>query len=231
MRTGMIILAGGVGVRMGKPIPKQFILLAGKPIIVHVLEKAEQLRDVESVVITCPREYVDETETLLRHRNLGPRFSCIEGGATRQESVYKGLKALAGFDRVVIHEAVRPFVTAEEYRDLIDSEHENALYGAPIPFTVVAGGDVVEETFERSRLVNVQLPQKFDYSKLLEAHERALADGKTDYTEDASMFFDYLGEPVRILKGSERNIKITDPVDLIVGEAIYNEYILGRAQQ
>lgn len=231
MRTGMIILAGGVGVRMGKPIPKQFILLAGKPIIVHVLEKVELLDDVERVVITCPKEYVAEMDQLIAHRNFGSKFGCVEGGVTRQESVYKGLQALEGFDRVIIHEAVRPFVTHEEFRALIDSEHDNAFYGAPIPFTVLSGHDYVEGTFERASLVNVQLPQKFDYARLVEAHKLALADGKTDYTEDASMFYDYLKEPVRILKGTERNIKITDPVDLIVGEAIYNEYILGRAQQ
>jgi len=229
MKTGMVILAGGVGKRMNKPIPKQFLILAGKPIIIHVLEKVEQLADVERVVITCPAEYVEQTQTLLEHRNLSGRFCCIEGGETRQESVYKGMLELGECDAVVIHEAVRPFVTLAEFRTLIDSEFENVIYGTRIPFTVLAGHEYVEDTLERSRLVNVQLPQKFDAKQLMAAHESARAEG-IEFTEDASMLFHYQKSQIRILEGSERNIKITEPTDLIIGEAIYNEYVLGRAQ-
>ena len=218
----MIILAGGVGTRMGQPIPKQFIILAGKPIIVHVLEKVAALPDIDAVVITCPPDYVAKTEELLRHRNLSDRFSCVEGGATRHDSVYRGLIALGDCDRVVIHEAVRPFVTTEDFRVLLDSEHDNAIYGTRIPFTVLAGHDYVEDTLERARLVNVQLPQKFDGPTLREAHELARAEG-LDFTEDASLVFHYGKGAVRILDGSERNIKITEPTDLIIGEAIYAE--------
>lgn len=229
MKTGMIILAGGVGKRMNKPIPKQFLILAGKPIIIHVLEKVEQLSDVERVVITCPAEYVAETQKLLEHRNLAGRFCCIEGGETRQESVYKGMLELGECDSVVIHEAVRPFVTIEEYRILIDSEFENVIYGTRIPFTVLAGHEYVEDTLERSQLVNVQLPQKFNAKKLMDAHESARAEG-LDFTEDASLLFHYQQAQIRILEGSEKNIKITEPTDLIIGEAIYTEYVLGGAQ-
>jgi D-ribitol-5-phosphate cytidylyltransferase len=230
MKTGMIILAGGVGKRMGKPIPKQFIILAGKPIIVHVLEKVEQLSEVERVVITCPAEFVAETQQLLKHRNLSARFCCIEGGETRQDSVYKGMLELGDCESVVIHEAVRPFVTLDEFRTLVDSDHPNAIYGTRIPFTVLAGHDYVEDTLERSELVNVQLPQKFDAKQLKDAHDQAIAEGRTDFTEDASLLYHYLKAPIRILEGSDHNIKITQPADLIIGEAIYNEYISGRAQ-
>ena len=168
MKTGMVILAGGVGKRMGHPTPKQFIILAGKPIISHVLEKVEQLSDVERVVITCPAEYVAETQALLRHRNLSGRFTCIEGGETRQESVYKGILALGECESIIIHEAVRPFAMIAEFRALIDSEHANAFYGTRIPFTVLAGHDYVEDTLERSRLVNVQL--LFRGSSAITAH-------------------------------------------------------------
>jgi len=229
MTTGMIILAGGVGKRMGQPIPKQFIILAGKPIIVHVLEKVERLTTVDRVVITCPAEFVDRTRTLLAHRNLANRFSCIEGGSTRQESVSKGLDELAECDSIIIHEAVRPFVTTEEFQALIDSEYDNAIYGTRIPFTVLTGNEYVEGTIERSTLVNVQLPQKFDAAALRRAHELARQEGR-EFTEDASMVFHYDTGRVRILEGSEKNIKITDPTDLTIGEAIYSEYVLGRTQ-
>jgi len=228
MSTGIIILAGGIGERLGQPIPKQYVLLGGKPIIVHVLDKVEELNDIARVVITCPAGYLEETRALLAHRNLGSRFECIEGGKTRQESVYAGLIALAGIDTVIIHEAVRPFVTVEMFRTLIDSEHENAIFGTPIPFTVLEGGEFVTAILDRERLVNVQLPQKFAVAPLREAHEAAQRDGAT-FTEDASMLFRYNATPIRILPGSDRNIKITNPSDLVIGEAIYDEYVLGKA--
>jgi len=112
----------------------------------------------------------------------------------------------------------------------MDSEFENVIYGTRIPFTVLAGHEYVEDTLERSQLVNVQLPQKFDAKKLMLAHESARAE-RRHFTEDASLLFHYQPEsPIRILEGSERNIKITEPLDMIIGEAIYSEYVLGRAQ-
>ena len=94
MSIGIIVLAGGIGERLGQPIPKQYVLLGGKPIIVHVLDKLEELDGISRVIITCPPAYLDETRTLLAHRNLGSQFECIEGGETRQESVYKGMLEL-----------------------------------------------------------------------------------------------------------------------------------------
>ena len=87
------------------------------------------------------------------------------------------------------------------------------MFGIPIPFTVLKGHDYVEDLLERDELVNVQLPQKFDRAKLVAAHEAARRDG-TSFTEDASLFHRYAGERVRILPGSERNIKITVPTDV-----------------
>ena len=128
--------------------------------------------------------------------------------ASRQESVFLGLGAVADCDSVIIHEAVRPLVTVDEFRALIAAADANAMFGIPIPFTVLKGHDYVEDLLERDELVNVQLPQKFDRAKLVAAHEAARREG-TSFTEDASLFHHYAGERVRILPGSERNIKIT----------------------
>ena len=213
---------------MGASAPKQFALLGGKPVIMHILEKAEKLEEVDALVVTCPKAYLDETAELLANHRLTKEFSCIEGGETRQASVYRGLLALEDHDTVIIHEAVRPFVPLEDFRALIDSEHENVIYGTEIPFTVLRGHTSVEGTLERQDLVNVQLPQKFARAELLAAHEQALADGHLS-TEDASLLFDYSQSHIAILPGSEVNIKITHPVDLIVGEAIYEQYVLGKS--
>jgi 2-C-methyl-D-erythritol 4-phosphate cytidylyltransferase len=222
-----MVLAGGVGERMGQPIPKQFVLLAGKPIIAHVLDRVAGLADITRVIV-CPPDHVEATRELLAHRNLADRFTCIVGGVTRQESVYNGLTHLEGHDSVVIHEAVRPFVSAAEFQALIDHPAENVIYGTSIPFTVLVGHDTVEQTLDRSSLVNVQLPQKFDVARLRAAHEAARADGRT-FTEDASLFHHYGQGEVRILPGSANNIKITQPIDLVLGEAIYHEVVLGGA--
>jgi 2-C-methyl-D-erythritol 4-phosphate cytidylyltransferase len=224
MTFGMVVLAGGIGKRIGRPFPKQFLLLGGKPLLVHVLEKARPIAELEQIVITCPEAHLDETRQLLANHGFDQRFRCIVGGLTRQESVYLGLKALQGIDAVIIHEAVRPLVTVSEFRALIASPDENAMYGIPISFTVLRGHEYVEGLLDRAELVNVQLPQKFDLPKLVAAHEAARAAG-TRFTEDASLFVHHTGERVRILPGSERNVKITVPADFVMAEALYSDFI------
>ncbi len=224
MKIGMIVLAGGIGKRIGRPFPKQFLLLGGKPLIIHVLEKARVIDEIGRVVITCPEAHLEETRKLIANHGFGERFSCIVGGESRQESVYLGLRALDDCESVIIHEAVRPLVTAAEFRELIAAEDANAMFGIPIPFTVLKGYDYVEDLLERDELVNVQLPQKFDRAKLAAAHDAARRDGAV-FTEDASLFHRYADERVRILEGSERNIKITVPTDIVTAEAIYSDSI------
>ena len=87
MKLGMIVLAGGVGKRIGRPFPKQFLLLGGKPLVIHVLEKARVIAEIDRVVITCPEAHLDETRRLLANHGFDARFSCILGGESRQESV------------------------------------------------------------------------------------------------------------------------------------------------
>ena len=224
MKIGMIVLAGGIGKRIGRPFPKQFLLLGGKPLLVHVLEKARVIADIDTVVITCPEAHLEDTRRLIDNHGFDARFRCIVGGGSRQESVFFGLRELADCDSVLIHEAVRPLVTVEEFRALIAAEDANAMFGIPIPFTVLKGHDYVEDLLERDELVNVQLPQKFDRARLTAAHEAARRDDAS-FTEDASLFFRYAGERVRILPGSDRNIKITLPTDIVTAEAIYADAI------
>jgi 2-C-methyl-D-erythritol 4-phosphate cytidylyltransferase len=216
----MIVLAGGIGRRIGRPIPKQFLLLGGKPLIVHVLEKARAITEIERVIITCPEAHLEATREIVENHRLGAKVECVVGGESRQESAYKGLIALGdGFDSVIIHEAVRPLVSVDDFRRLMDAPDENAMFGIPIPFTVIKGHDVIEALLERDELVNVQLPQKFNRAKLLAAHEAARADGR-DFTEDASLYFEYAKEPVRILPGMDYNIKITVPTDTVTAQPL-----------
>lgn len=226
MKLGMVVLAGGIGKRIGRPFPKQFLLLGGKPLLIHVLDKARVIAEIEQVVITCPEPHLEETRRLVANHGFDARFWCILGGDSRQESVRLGLEALVACESVLIHEAVRPLVTVDEFRALIEAEDRNAMFGIPIPFTVLKGHEYVEDLLERDELVNVQLPQKFDRAALVAAHEAARRDG-AHFTEDASLFHRYAGERVRILPGSDRNIKITVPNDIVTAEAIYAD-VIGR---
>lgn len=223
MSIGAVILAGGVGRRMGKSAPKQFLLLGGKPLIIHVAEAIGGIDAIGEIVVTCPAEYVDETTALLRNHGFDRRLRCVAGGASRQESVRKGLEALSSCDTVIIHEAVRPLVSRADFEALIADPSRNAFYGIAIPFTVLRGRGKVEGILDRDELVNVQLPQKFDYAALVRAHDAAAAAGES-YTEDASLFFARGGGEVKILPGSERNLKITHPSDLITAEALYADW-------
>jgi len=221
----VVLLSGGKGRRMMKSVPKQYLLLAGKPIIMHSLERFDRCEQIDEIVIVCEEEFRSSLQLMLEQYNIETPVKYAPAGETRQASVYNGLKAVSG-ERVIIHEAARPFVTSDDIHRLIDEEEDNVMLGYPIAFTVLRGHEHVEGLLDRSELVNVQLPQKFITKTILEAHEKACAEGK-QFTEDASMVHHYGIAPVKIIKGSEYNLKITESVDLLIGEIIYKECIVG----
>ncbi len=221
-----ILLSGGKGTRVKKEIPKQYLLLAGKPIIMHSLERIDQLSEVNEIVIVCEEEYVSKISLMAKQYAIEKKAIFVQAGETRQESVYNGLLA-AENENVLIHEAARPFAVYEDYIRLIETEKSNAILGYPIPFTVLKGGKCVEGILKRSELVNVQLPQKFAKTPLLKAHEKAKKEHRV-FTEDASLLFYYSKADIEIVKGNSYNIKITEPIDLTMGEEIYTEYIARR---
>jgi len=222
-----ILLAGGVGKRMKKSIPKQLLLIGGKPIIIHTLERIDSIKEITQVIVTTPAEYIEQLTSLIERYKLKTHIKVVEGGDSRQSSVKKGLEHVTS-EQVIIHEAVRPFVTRDEFEGLIRAKEKNVTLGIDIPFTVLEGREKLEKILERSNLFNVQLPQKFVVDTLKKAHEMAEKEGK-EFTEDASLLFYYLGEEVSVRKGTEYNIKITTPIDMVVGEIIYKDFILGRS--
>lgn len=227
MSYTFVLLSGGKGSRMQQSIPKQYMLLAGKPLIMHVLDKVDTIGRVDKIVIVCTDEYRSLLDLMLEQYKIHKPVLYAQAGESRQDSVLAGLR-LVETENVIIHEAARPFVTADDYEELIDCPVENAMFGLDIPFTVLKGHEVVEGILVRSELVNVQLPQKFNTKLILEAHEKAAIEGK-NFTEDASLVFCYNPDiPIKIIQGKDYNIKITTRMDMITGETIYDEIFRRR---
>lgn len=222
----MVLLSSGTGTRMGKNIPKQYLNLGGKPIIVHTLERVAKVKEIDEVIICCTEDYKEHISKLIENHCPNLNYKLVLGGVTRQESTKNGLLACKN-NAVMIHEASRPFVTKEEFEKLARNENENVIYAIDIPFTVLRGKEKIEGNLNREELINVQLPQKFNRKKLIDAFEKAYANNRS-FTEDASLFFEYnKDDEVKVLRGTEYNLKLTYPVDLLIGETIYKEYIIG----
>lgn len=224
----VILLAAGKGIRTGSSIPKQYLPLAGKPMIVHSLERFDMLDDISEVVVVCESEYIDKIQEYLRQYSIRKEVMFVEGGSTRQESVMNGLRT-AKNEWVILHEAARPFVTKNEFQALMDCESENVTYTYSIPYTVLKKNacDEISGILNRDELVNIQLPQKFNRELLLDCHIKA-AEERVQFTEDASLMYHYSEKKVACLKGSPYNIKITEHLDLLLGEVVYTEEILRR---
>lgn len=217
-QTECIVLAAGQGRRMGREIPKQFLRLAGKPLLIHALEVFEQITEIPRVWVTNrPGHEAECLELFERYRLKKPRL--VEGGATRQWSVSNALQRVTS-PRVIVHEAVRPFITPEFVRRVLDVEAPAVVPTVPIPFTVSVGERTMTGELDRSRLHNIQLPQLFSTEVLRQAHEHYHETG--DATEDSLMVF-RLGGEVRFVPGLEHNIKITTPLDLALAELIYHD--------
>lgn len=222
MTAGAVIVAGGRGVRMGADVPKQFLPLGGKPILARTLEPFLACAGVGEIVIAAPRAHIAETERIVASLVPAKPVRVVEGGRERQESVRLGIAALAGgADIVIVHDAVRPFITVGIIESCIaEAARSGAVTVArPMKETIkTVEGGMVTGTPDRARYWIVQTPQAFRSGLLIEAHERALADGFSG-TDDC-MLVERLGHPVAVIEGSDTNIKITTPADFAAAGAI-----------
>lgn len=223
----LLFLSGGKGSRMQNSVPKQYMLLAGKPVIMHILERVDMIDSIAEVVVVCAKEYEQSIELMLNQYGVKTPVRFAPAGITRQESVRNGL-AMVRTEDVIVHEAARPFVKVEDFERLIAEECRNATFGLDIPFSVVKGHQYLESLLDRSELVNVQLPQKFETRLLREAHEKAAAEGRV-FTEDAGVVYHYNPNvEIKICPGMDYDIKLTTRIDMVVGEQIYDDIFRRR---
>jgi len=218
MNCVVIIPAAGIGKRFNLPLPKQFTNVDGKPIIIQTVKIFDLVPLVTSIIVAANQEWIDYTHSLITKYDIVKPVHIIKGGKVRQDSVNNALKhkIIKNADIVLVHDAVRPFVSHELVNNVINSAIE---YGAAVPalfpietIKMVNKKGFVVRTLDRSKLCSVQTPQGFRQEIILEAYKYAY-ENRIYSTDDASLI-EKVGYSVKIIQGEETNIKITTQSDL-----------------
>jgi 2-C-methyl-D-erythritol 4-phosphate cytidylyltransferase len=206
-----IITAGGIGKRMGGHLPKQFLLVKEKPILLYTLERFYEADPFSEIFITLPEDWVDYWNELLNKHTCSIPHTIITGGIERYDSIKNALNVSTG-TIISVHDGVRPCVSIETIHNCINSAKEN---GSGVPYLPVKESlrkmqHQTSEAVNRQEYVLVQTPQSFSVSILKKAYELPFHEGITD---DASLV-EEAGFQIHLVKGNEENIKITTPMDL-----------------
>ncbi len=217
-----ILPAGGLGKRVGATIPKQFLPLAGKPLILYSLETFARHPLIENIIIPVAPTWRPKLEALLADLFLQKEIILVSGGKTRQDSVYSGLKALPPKSSIVlVHDVARPFVTPQIIEKVIQAveKHGAAIAAARIQDTVkMVEEGIIKETIPREKLFLAQTPQGAKIDLMLRAFEAAYRD-RFIGTDEASLL-ERIGIPVYVVPAPRTNFKITVPEDLRLAEAL-----------
>jgi 2-C-methyl-D-erythritol 4-phosphate cytidylyltransferase len=221
-----IIAAAGTGSRMASDRPKQFLQLAGTPIIFHTLKPFELCDSIQEVIVVLPAEESAAFLAQAGRHGLRKLTRVVPGGATRADSVKRGLMAIrsATAEIVAVHDGVRPFVTVEEIESTVEAAARDgaAILAAPVTDTIkLVKGESIVKTLDRRNLRQALTPQCFRYELLRRAYDEA--DVNEPSLTDESALVERLGQAVTIVAGSARNIKITTPQDLLIAEALLRE--------
>lgn len=223
IRIAAILPAAGLGTRMGAETPKQFLELDGEPIFIHTLRHIASCPLVTDIIVATRGDVLATLEKRIRSEKFAQSIRVVRGGDSRQESVAEALREVSNDTEIVlVHDAVRPFVTREQIERVIEEARrcQAAILGIPAMDTVkeVKRASLPEDvaliigTIPRERVVLAQTPQAFSTKLLKEAFARAQADGVN--ASDEAGLVERLGHNVHVVLGSERNIKITRPADM-----------------
>jgi 2-C-methyl-D-erythritol 4-phosphate cytidylyltransferase len=219
MQKHIIIVAGGIGSRMGTDTPKQLLLLNGVPVMVHTIRKfVEALGEHIKPVIVSNKDYMLDVHKLMLKFLPDIRFALIQGGATRYESVKNGLDMLSGeAGLVAIHDAVRPLTDVNVIRTCFTEAqiHGSAIAAVKSKDSIRIGSESVSTAIDRNSAWIIQTPQVFDLKMILSAYNKIAY--KPEITDDASVF-EKAGYEVHLVNSTYSNIKITTPEDLFMAE-------------
>jgi len=221
MKQSAVIVAGGMGKRLGKPIPKAFVEIAGKEMFRYSLEIFDSLNCFESIVLVVPSEAVEETNDKVREGSYKTSVVVVAGGVERWNSVENGVIAAGDVELVAIHDAARPFVTKDVVLGLLEQAklHDGIITANPVVDTVREfHGEICGKTIDRSKLIAVGTPQVFNRVTLLECFDISRHQGIIP--TDEAMLLENCGKKVHFLYGDPLNFKVTAPSDMILAEAI-----------
>lgn len=222
MKIAVIIAAAGLGRRMNLHQPKQFLTIAGKPVLWHTLQRFIKTGIFKEIVLVVGRNSFDYTQDAIIRKYKFQQVKLVTGGMERQDSVYQGLLSLPSCDYVAIHDGVRCLVTAQVIKDTIQAAQQYGAATAAVPLQDTikesAARQLVKKTIDRSKLWRIQTPQVFRYEIIMKAYEKAYQTGF--YGTDDAMLVEKLGKKVKLVMGSYDNLKITTPLDLLVAEQI-----------
>ena len=227
MKTVALIIAGGTGARMHQDIPKQFLTVNEKPVIVYTLEAFQNHPEIDSIAVVC----VDGWEQMLlayaKQFNITKLEHVVKGGDNGQGSIRNGVYELEKFfdkdDIVLVHDAIRPMVSAEIISDCImkTKQYGNAITAIPCAEAMLTTDDgvVSEESYSRDKLKRTQTPQGFKIGEICDLHRKALEKGITASVASCTLMIE-MGKKVYFSQGSEKNIKLTTVDDIDIFKAL-----------
>lgn len=221
MKRYVIIVAGGSGTRMQHALPKQFMLLAGKPVLMHTIEAFAASQPVPQIILVINVDHISAWEKLVSEFDFKIPFTWVKGGETRFGSVKNGLKKVPAKSLVAVHDAVRPLVSSQ----LISTAFQfaeikgNAVAAIPCKDSLRKKDREGSQRVDREDFFLVQTPQVFHSDLLKKAYNQ---EYRNEFTDDASVI-ERLGIPVQLIEGDIHNIKITYPEDLLIAEALLKQ--------
>lgn len=217
MKRSFIITAGGIGKRMGADVPKQFLQLGGKPILMHTIEQLHQFDKVAEIILTLPEAYLDTWKDLAEEHDFHIVHTVVIGGKERFHSIQHALHFCSG-DVVAVHDGVRPLISMETLERLFEAaQHSDAVIPV-VPLRESLRRKTADKTVAalRTDYLLVQTPQVFKRTLLIEAYDQEYTE---NFTDDASVV-ENMGHVIATVEGNEENIKITSPNDLLLAEAL-----------
>jgi len=227
MNNYAVVVAAGSGTRMGAGISKQYLMLRDKPILAHTLLRIAKLDFIYGIVVVAKQNEIDYCgNEVVDKFKVSKVVDIVEGGSRRQDSVFNGLKSIRNRkpDLVFIHDGVRPLFSQMLFKNVFENAkvYGAAIAAAPVVCTIKESDDqmLVKKTVSRDKLWEIQTPQCFSFDLIFKAYLDIYSADESILLTDESMALEFAGMKVKIVEGGRENIKITNPVDLIIAEQI-----------
>jgi len=218
MQLYVVIVAGGSGKRMGAEIPKQFLELAGRPVLMHTIERFKSFNEGIEIITVLPENQLRHWVELQAKFKFSVPQTLVKGGSARFYSVRNGLEFVNEPGLVAIHDGVRPFVTIETIKKCFDTAEKlgNAIPAVSVAESLRMITDTGSHPVNRLNIRQIQTPQVFNAGLLKKAYRQ---DYKHEFTDDATVL-ESTGEKINLVEGNRENIKITNPEDLVISKAL-----------